>query len=93
LWLFTTSMAWRSALKRDFTSHERWMIRSFALTFAAVTLRLQLPFIFILDTGFEPAYRVIAWSAWAPNLIVAEIWIALRRKPRRPRVARSAVAA
>jgi uncharacterized membrane protein len=86
IWLFTTSMAWRSALKRDFASHERWMIRSFALTFAAVTLRLQLPFIFVLDTGFEPAYRIIAWSAWVPNLIVAEICIAMRRKPRRPKV-------
>ena len=36
-------MAWSAAMRRDFISHERWMIRSFALTFAAVTLRLQLP--------------------------------------------------
>jgi uncharacterized membrane protein len=86
-WLLTTTMAWLAALRRDFAAHERWMIRSFALTFAAVTLRLQLPFIFILDTGFEPAYRVIAWTAWVPNLIVAELWIALRRKPRRKKVA------
>ncbi len=82
-WLLTTTMAWLAALRRDFVAHERWMIRSFALTFAAVTLRLQLPFIFILDTGFEPAYRVIAWTSWVPNLIVAELWIALRRRPRR----------
>jgi hypothetical protein len=26
-------------MQRDFVAHERWMIRSFALTFAAVTLR------------------------------------------------------
>jgi uncharacterized membrane protein len=93
LWLLTTGMAWISALRRDFVAHERWMIRSFALTFAAVTLRLQLPLAFILDTGFEPAYRVIAWSAWVPNLIVAEIWIALRRRPRRPKVTPSAAPA
>ena len=93
LWLFTTTMAWVSALRRDFTTHERWMIRSFALTFAAVTLRLQLPLIFVLDTGFEPAYRVIAWTAWVPNLIVAEIWIAMRRKSRRPKAAQSAAPA
>ena len=40
LWLITTTMAWSCALRRDFVAHERWMIRSFALTFAAVTLRL-----------------------------------------------------
>jgi hypothetical protein len=92
-WLITTTLAWTSALRRDFAAHERWMIRSFALTFAAVTLRLQLPFIFLLDTGFEPAYRVIAWTAWVPNLIVAEIWIAFRRRPRRSRVAAGAAPA
>jgi len=93
LWLFTTVMAWKSAMRRDFVVHERWMIRSFALTFAAVTLRLYLPVVSILGLEFLPAYRIIAWAAWVPNLIGAEIWIAMRRKPRRPKVAPSAAAA
>ena len=83
LWLLTTGMAWTSALRRDFTSHENWMIRSFALTLAAVTLRLYLPMIFIFDLEFVAAYTVIAWIAWVPNLIVAELWIAMRRPKRR----------
>jgi len=93
IWLFTTVMAWTSALKRDFTTHERWMIRSFALTFAAVTLRLYLPMVAILNIEFLPAYRAIAWLAWVPNLIVAELWIASRRKPRRPKVTPAAAPA
>lgn len=84
LWVPFTLLAWTSAMRRDFVAHERWMIRSFALTFAAVTLRLQLPAVGILDMDFLPAYRVIAWSAWVPNLIVAELWIASRRWPKRP---------
>jgi hypothetical protein len=91
LWLFTTIMAWTCALRRDFIAHERWMIRSFALCFAAVTLRLQLPAAFIVGE-FEPVYRVVAWSSWVPNLIVAELWIAMRR-PRRPKVASAGAAA
>ena len=84
LWVPFTLLAWTSAMRRDFVAHERWMIRSFALTFAAVTLRLQLPAVGVLEMDFLPAYRVIAWSAWVPNLIVAELWIASRRWPKRP---------
>jgi hypothetical protein len=86
LWVPFTLLALAAAMRRDFISHERWMIRSFALTFAAVTLRLYLPMVFIFDLEFVPAYTVIAWIAWVPNLIVAEIWIAMRR-PRRRNVA------
>jgi uncharacterized membrane protein len=87
LWVPFTLMAWFSAMRRDFDAHERWMIRSFALTFAAVTLRIYLPIASIMSDGFPlDAYRAIAWLCWAPNLIVAELFIATLRKPRRPKV-------
>ncbi|MEP5153626.1 DUF2306 domain-containing protein [Planktotalea sp.] len=73
LWLATTAMALVKVRGGDIKAHQLWMIRSGALTFAAVTLRLQLP-IGIGVWGFENAYPVIAWSCWVPNLIVAE-WI------------------
>lgn len=82
LWLLTTGMALRSALKRDFVSHERWMVRSFALTFAAVTLRLYLPPVFIFQMDFVSAYTIIAWMCWVPNLLIAEFWLRARM-PRR----------
>ena len=87
LWLPFTLLALAAAMRKDFVSHERWMIRSFTLTFAAVTLRLYLPVVAIMDWDFLPAYRIIAWAAWVPNLIVAELFIATLRKPRRPKVA------
>lgn len=77
-WLVTTSMGWRAALRRDFTAHQEWMIRSFALTFAAVTLRLYLPVPILLGYEFIEGYRVIAWISWVPNLIVAELWLRSR---------------
>ena len=63
-----------------FVAHRKWMIRSFALTFAAVTLRLYLPIAQLLPIEFDNAYRVISFLCWVPNLIVAEAY--LRRKPR-----------
>ena len=89
LWVPFTLLALRAAMRRDFIAHERWMIRSFALTFAAVTLRIYLPVAITQNQGEFPldAYRAIAWLAWVPNLIVAELFIATLRKPKRPKVA------
>jgi len=44
-WLLTTALGIRHAVAGDIARHRRWMCRSVALTFAAVTLRL------ILGTG------------------------------------------
>lgn len=88
LWVPFTLLALRSALQKDFVAHERWMIRSFALTFGAVTLRFYLPLASMYSDGFPlEAYRIIAWAAWVPNLIVAELFIASLRRPRRAKVA------
>ncbi|HEY1928569.1 MAG TPA: DUF2306 domain-containing protein [Caulobacteraceae bacterium] len=79
LWLSATGLAWRAALGRRFAEHRRWMIRSYAMTFAAVTLRIYLPFAFLSPWGYDNAYRAISFLAWVPNLIVAEAY--LRRRP------------
>ena len=92
LWVPFTLLAWTSAMNRNFVAHERWMIRSFALTFAAVTLRIYLPIAVIQNHGEfpVPAYQVIAWIAWVPNLIVAELWL---RSQSRLRLRRKVAAA
>lgn len=72
-WLITTWTAWRRILLRDTDAHQRWMIRSYALTFAAVTLRLWLPlFTGVFSMDFIPAYQIIAWLCWVPNLLIGE---------------------
>ena len=58
---------------RDIESHRRWMIRNYSLTFAAVTLRLWLPALGAAGYSFTDAYAAVAWLAWVPNLLVAEI--------------------
>jgi Predicted membrane protein (DUF2306) len=78
LWLTSTGMAYRHIRARHQASHRRWMIRSYALTFAAVTLRIYLPLSQAYGIPFDPAYQTIAWMCWVPNLVVAE-WIILRQ--------------
>jgi len=74
LWLLTTGQAYRFIRAGDQDSHRRWMIRSYALTFAAVTLRIYLPLSQVAGIPFEPAYQTIAWLCWVPNLVLAE-WL------------------
>lgn len=77
-WLATTVQAWRMALARRVAEHRAWMIRSMALTLAAVTLRLYLPFAALGPIPFFDAYRVIAFLCWVPNLLLAEVWLKRR---------------
>jgi len=82
-WLTANVQAWRLALAGRYAEHRRWMVRSFAMTFAAVTLRLYLPIAPILGYDFMPAYVAISWFCWVPNLMVAELylnWANLRRR-------------
>jgi uncharacterized membrane protein len=79
LWFFTGLQAYRSVRRGDIGAHRRWMIRNFALTLAAVTLRLYIPFsLGILHRPFPPTYIAVSWLCWFPNLLIAE-WMVRRR--------------
>ena len=74
LWWSFTLLAVNYARKGNIAAHRQWMIRSFALTYAAVTLRLMSPFLaMVLDdvTTSQTAY----WLSWSLNLVVAQWWI------------------
>lgn len=76
IWLYTDLQGYRTIRKLQIERHRAWMIRNYALTFAAVTLRIYLPLAMaVLHFDFIPAYRVISWLCWVPNLIVAEVLI------------------
>jgi len=49
------------------------MIRNFALTLAAVTLRIYMPVMLaVLHWPFPRTYITVSWLSWVPNLLVAE---------------------
>jgi hypothetical protein len=78
LWLCTGILALLAAKRRRWDDHRTWMVRNFALTFAAITLRIYLPVSGMAGIAFEQAYPAIAWFCWVPNLILVE-WT--RKKP------------
>lgn len=79
-WLGTTINAYRVIRQGKVNSHERWMIRSYAVTLAGVTLRLYLGLSIVLGIKFYEAYPVLAWLCWIPNLLVAELYLWLKVK-------------
>lgn len=79
-WVATTLNAYRHIRRGDVIAHRAWMLRSYALTLAAVTLRIYLPLSQVAGIEFEAAYQAISWLCWVPNLLVVE-WFVLARNP------------
>ncbi len=82
LWFLFTAKAVIAARAGRFEEHKRFMIRSYALTFSAITLRTWK---IILFNTFHPdplsLYMIDAWMGFVPNLLFAE-WL-IRRKSSR----------
>lgn len=74
LWLCTTFIALRFALARQFEAHRRWILRSFALSCAAISLRVLLPLLSLVFS-FETSYALVAWLCWSINLVIIEIYL------------------
>lgn len=72
LWLLTAARGYQLIRGGDDVAHRRWMIRNYALTYAAVTLRYMLGPSLALGLPFSIAYPGISWLCWVPNLFIAE---------------------
>jgi uncharacterized membrane protein len=93
LWVAFAATAFRAIRRGDVDTHRRWMIRTFALTYAAVTLRLWLFVLMVIQTdlagvdpqtAFERAYLIVPFLAWVPNLLVAERYLSTRHSSSPP---------
>lgn len=73
-WLGLTGMGYHAVRQRRIASHHGWMIRSYCITCAAVTLRFWIPLFSLLEIEFAVAYPIISWLSWVPNLLVDE-WL------------------
>ncbi|MVM35173.1 DUF2306 domain-containing protein [Spirosoma sp. HMF4905] len=79
VWFYTTLRAYQTIRRKQVNQHRAWMYRSYAVTLAAVTLRIILPVeLALLNLPFSIAYPIVAWLCWVPNLIVVEWWLTRR---------------
>jgi len=82
IWYGCTLMALIRVKQKDFDGHAEWMIRSYALTLSAISLRVYAYLFDYLHINFPPrdVYITVAWLSWVPNLLVAEIINRTRKK-------------
>ena len=76
LWFWYRVLAVIEIKNKNIIGHQNYMIRSFALTLSAITLRtwkLVLSSFFIIEPSL--LYQIDAWLGFVPNLIVAELLI------------------
>ncbi|RSM69312.1 hypothetical protein DL991_39885 [Amycolatopsis sp. WAC 01375] len=82
-WLFTAAKAYRTIRRGEVALHRIWMIRNYALTFAAVTLRIYLLIGLQLKPSFpglefDEIYTASGWASILVNVLVAEYFIIQR---------------
>lgn len=84
LWMGTTTLGIYYAIQKRFALHREWMLRSVALTFSGVTLRIYLGLgLGVFGLRFAEAYLIAAWLSWPLNLLLLEVYLR-RRSPLKP---------
>lgn len=73
LWVVTTVLGLATILRGDVAAHRRWMLRSYALAWGAVSIRLfeRLLTFLAVPSGYK--YPAILWLALLSNVVAAEI--------------------
>ncbi|MEW6277128.1 MAG: DUF2306 domain-containing protein [Candidatus Eremiobacterota bacterium] len=79
-WLGTALRAVLAVRRGDYAEHRAWMVRNYALTFSAVTLRGNLYLLQALGLTWGSIYPWMAWLSWLPNLALAELLFNVRRR-------------
>lgn len=86
LWIYFTLRGLIAVRQKKFNLHRDYLIRSYALTLSAITLRAWK---YLLSNTFDippmDLYRIVAWLGWVLNLIIAErIIYTLRNRKTNP---------
>ncbi len=85
LWIAATLGALWAAVQHNFGLHRLLMRFSYAMTFGAVTLRLQIPIGFMLGYPSYSAMSVwLAYTAWIPNVVVVALYALVERRSLTP---------
>lgn len=76
LWWYFTYVAWHAAVCGDFAKHRSYMLRSFALTLSAITLRVwKMGLAHFFELPPMDIYRIVAWLGFVPNILLVEWYL------------------
>ena len=79
-WILFTWIALQKARKGNYTSHVKWMLRSYALTLSAVTLRFYAYLFDVFNVNLPPreTYILVSYLSWLTNLLFVQLLIRLK---------------
>ncbi len=83
VWPIVTLAGYPRGEKYDFHRHGTLMSYSYALTCAAITLRLYLIPMLVCGVPFKTAYPIAAWAGGLGNVVI--VWLALKLIRSRPK--------
>ncbi|MFC6247446.1 DUF2306 domain-containing protein [Flavobacterium psychroterrae] len=76
LWFYFTLKGFTSIKNKNIDQHKAFMLRSFALTFSAITLRFwKVILVYLFHPAPMDVYQIIAWLGWIPNLLIIEYYL------------------
>ncbi len=77
IWFLTTYFAYMAARHKNWVTHRRWMMRSYAMTFAFVHVNLTFKFFLDYETMNPYTMRALqSMVSWQSNLLLVELYIA-----------------
>lgn len=76
VWWATTYAAWQAIMQRNWEKHAIMMIRSYAVTLAAMSLRTEsYALVYLFATKPMETYLTVTWLSWVGNFFIAELLI------------------
>jgi len=79
-WMLPTFVSVYKISKGDVIGHHKWIIRSYSMTLAGVTLRIMTPLgIYFLGWSYDTTFIITAYVPWMFNLGIAELVIFAKR--------------
>jgi hypothetical protein len=93
LLLVCATMAWRTALRRDFAAHRRWALRLFLLTSSAIFIRTAISLVSVILAGFGaldvtliqgPVATTVIFGQYCVPLAVLELYFWSQTSGRAP---------
>lgn len=76
LWFMFTYIAYKSIKTGDWKKHKSFMLRSYALTLSAISLRLlKWGIVSVFELAPMDTYRIVSIIGWTLNLVLVEMYI------------------
>lgn len=76
LWFYFTLKGFLMVKSKIINLHKKFMLRSFALAFSAITLRLwKVILVYLFQPSPMDLYQIVSWLGWIPNLLLIELYI------------------